>query len=290
MSVLRSFSSDSVSSSSLYTQETPELNKKTWKTDINGNVIEETTGKRTVKKQYNSLGLESKVEKEVDRYIENGEEKVVNSEVKTIYDEEGNPKIIIKNSGIVEINEYDNLGRLITRTIGKRSADIADNKLKSENLRESVTEKWVYDVQGNVRFEYDGKGFKTENQYDELNRLVNTIKRYDSDDKVLENKKSYDLDGNVIEEVTVLNGIETKKETFLYDGLGRVVQKSNADVPYEKIEYNKSSDQEFSYDAENVKKEFVYNANRQHIKTILSGVCIEEQGYDYAGNRPVLKP
>ena len=32
--------------------------------------------------------------------IENGEEKVVNSEIKTIYDEEGNPKIFIKNSSI----------------------------------------------------------------------------------------------------------------------------------------------------------------------------------------------
>jgi len=91
-----------------YTQETPELIQKTWQTNVNGNVIAETIGKRKVKKEYNSLGLESKVEKEVDRYIENGEEKVVNSEIKTIYDEEGNPKIFIKNSGIVEINEYDN--------------------------------------------------------------------------------------------------------------------------------------------------------------------------------------
>jgi len=76
-----------------YTQETPELMQKTWQTNVNGNVIAETIGKQKVKKEFNSLGLESKVEKEVDRYIENGEEKVVNSEVKTIYDEEGNPKI-----------------------------------------------------------------------------------------------------------------------------------------------------------------------------------------------------
>ena len=64
---------------------------------------------------------------------------------------------ILINSGIVEINEYDNLGRLKSKTTGKRPANVADNELKAEQLTDSVTNEWVYDVQGNVRYEYDGK-------------------------------------------------------------------------------------------------------------------------------------
>lgn len=82
--------------------------------------------------------------------------------------------------------------------------------------------------------------YKTEYQYDELNRLVNTVKEYGSD-KVSEIKNKYNLDGNLIEKTTLLNDIQTGKETFVYDGLGRVVQKSDADVPYEYIEYNRNS-------------------------------------------------
>ena len=256
---------------------------KTWKTDINGNVIEESIGKKSVKKEYNSLGFESRSVTEADRYTENDKETIVNSEIKTLYDNEGNPAVIIHNSGIVEINEYDNLRRLVSETTGKRPEGVSDNQLSASELKDSVSQKWVYDAQGNIRFEYDGNGFKTEYQYDELNRLVNTVKKYGSD-KVSEIKNKYNLDGNLIEKTTLLNDIQTGKETFVYDGLGRVVQKSDADVPYEYIEYNRNSDQVKSFDAQKVQKQFEYNANRQFTKTILSGVCTEELEYDYAGN------
>ncbi|MBR6924564.1 MAG: RHS repeat protein, partial [Oscillospiraceae bacterium] len=261
----------------------PMLSVKSWKTDVNGNIIEESIGKNTVKKEYNTLGLESRSVSEADRYEVNGEEKIVNSEVKTIYDKAGNPAVIINNSGITEINEYDILNRLVSKTTGKRSADIADNALTADKLTDSVTQKWSYDVQGNVRCEYDGNGFKTEYQYDELNRLVNTIQKYGSD-KTAETRKSYDLDGNLTEEVSLIDGNQTGKESFVYDGLGRVVQKSDASGEYEFIEYNRNSDQEYSYDAQYAKKSFEYNSERQLIKTEFAGVVTEEQEYDYAGN------
>ncbi|MDO5151017.1 MAG: kelch repeat-containing protein, partial [Oscillospiraceae bacterium] len=263
----------------------PLLSTKTWKTDINGNVIEETLGKKKVQTEYNRLGFESKSVTEVDR---NDENESVNSEIKTLYDNEGNAAVIIRSSGIVEINKYDNLRRLISKTTGKRPEGVADNQLSADKLTDSVTLKWTYDIQGNVRFEYDGNGFKTEYRYDELGRLINTIKRYGTDN-VSEDRMTYNLDGNLTEETTVLNDIQTGKKTYIYDDLGRVIQKSDFDVPYEFIEYNKNSDQVKSFDAGYVLKEFGYNADRQLTKTILAGVCTEELTYDYAGNVYIKK-
>ncbi|MBQ5989431.1 MAG: hypothetical protein IJL67_08055 [Oscillospiraceae bacterium] len=261
----------------------PLLSVKSWKTDINGNTIEESVGKNTVKTEYNSLGFESRSVTETDRYTENGSEKAVNSEIKTVYDKEGNPAVIIHNSGITEIREYDCLRRVVSETKGKRPEGVSDNKLKASDLTESVTHKWTYDAKGNVRYEYDGNGFRTEYEYDELDRLTNTVKRYGKE-RVSENKKSYDLDGNLTEEITLLDGKQTGKKSYVYDGLGRVVQKSDADVPYEYIEYNRNSDQIKSYDAEKVLKTFEYDADRRLVRTNHAGVCIEELQYDYAGN------
>ena len=147
---------------------------------------------------------------------------------------------------------------------------------------------YLDDVQRNQKGRYISETFgkkfmKTEYQHDELGRLVNTVKKY-GENNVSEDKMTYDLDGNLTEETAVLNNIQTSKLSYVYDGLGRVVQKSDADVPFEYIEYNKNSDQIKSYDAEYVLKEFEYNADRQLTKTSLSGVCTEELKYDYAGN------
>lgn len=86
------------------------------------------------------------------------------------------------------------------------------------------------------------------------------VEKY-GENNVSEDKMTYDLDGNLTEETTVLNNIQTSKLSYVYDGLGRVVRKSDADVPFEYIEYNKNSDQIKSYDAEYVLKEFEYNAD-----------------------------
>ncbi len=267
-----------------YKQIFPDLTTKSWLTDLKGNTTEEEFGKKKIIKTYNALGLENSSVTEADRYKENNQDIVVNSKYNTIYDAEGNVVITVSNSGNTEINTYDNLNRLTSKTIGKKPSGVSDNELTADKLENSVTQRWVYDVKGNVRYEYDGEGFKTEYQYDMLDRLVNTVKKYDS--KILEDRKTYDGDGNLTNEQTVLNGKQTGKESYVYDGLGRIVIKTNADAeePYERIEYNRNSDQISSYDAGMVKTEYEYDLNRQLVKTSVSGVVTEKQEYDLSGN------
>ena len=113
---------------------------------------------------------------------------------------------------------------------------------------------YLDDVQRNQKGRYISETFgkkfmKTEYQHDELGRLVNTVKKY-GENNVSEDKMTYDLDGNLTEETAVLNNIQTSKKSYVYDDLGRVVRKSDADVPFEYIEYNKNSDQIKSYTIE----------------------------------------
>ncbi|TYQ13381.1 UNVERIFIED_CONTAM: YD repeat-containing protein [Acetivibrio alkalicellulosi] len=273
---------------------------KVWKTDVNGNIIEESIGKRKISIEYNGLGLERKSTKEVDRYLDAGKEVIVNSEIHTFYDVDGNVKTVKNASNNFEINNYDALGRLTAKTIGKKNSDTKDNETTAGDLLKSVTRRWEYDVAGNVRFEYDGNGFKTEYVYDNLNRLKNTVQRYHEEkdpakrELLSESLREYDLEGNLIASKYRLTdlknnkSVETRHETFKYDGLGRIVEKAEVDgstkIPYERINYNENSDQEFSYDADGKSTEYLYDLNRNHIETIDQELNKSKQAYGRCGN------
>ena len=273
---------------------------KIWKNDINGNTIEERTGKNQVFREYNGLGLEKSSTKEVDRYTEGGKEVVVNSEQKTFYDVRGNKKIEKSGSGVFKINDFDVFGRVVESTTGRRDKNKDDNETVKGDLLESVTTRQNFDVNGNIRFKYDGNGFETEYTYDDLNRQKAIIYRYyaknDPGEKelLLEKIKEYDLDGNPIEEkerLTDLKGgrsLERAHKSYMYDGLGRIVEKNdingNKKIAYESIEYNENSDQEYSYDAAGKRIQFSYDVHRNHTKTIDPLGNCTEQVYDAGTN------
>ncbi|MBS3903791.1 MAG: hypothetical protein KGZ39_00510 [Simkania sp.] len=169
------------------------------------------------------------------------------------YDPNGMLKESIDCEGNRQIFEYDALGRKLSHSF----VDVHGNLLKKEQytydsffLREHI------DVAGNcTRFDYDEAGRKihqvgiqeTFYAYDELGRLQKTIHGesstlcvYDLVDRAVEEKEEtlngellshrktiYDLDGQVIEQ-WAWNGTWDIEKTYLYDGLGRIIEETDA--------------------------------------------------------------
>jgi RHS repeat-associated protein len=271
-----------------------------WKVDMQGNTVSEKKGsKREITKQYNAFGQE----KLIDAFTDTDESSLdVKNQTKNYYDVDGNLKIRKNSLDVFEIYDYDSLGKVTTKTIGKKKAGVvkADSLITASDLEDTVVNKFSYDVVGNSRFITDGNDFKTEYIYDVLNRVTSTKQRYLSYglSKYMnrEKRNTYDLNGNVIvnseyiKDDTEPYESMLKYEAFKYDGLDRNVEKSvdcnngYAPILVERLEYNENSDQLYSYDVFGNRVEFIYDDNRRVIDTIdQCGHSIKKE-YDCAGN------
>jgi RHS repeat-associated protein len=253
--------------------------------DFAGNLKKQTDGNgNTTYYYYNGLGKLSRAEYPGDAGTIPS---ITGNVIKYYYDTVGNVCQQQKTMGtegdtsddITDTYTYDNQGRQLTHTIHKHGET-------------DITTQAKYDLNGNKRYNIEGRLVQTENQYDGLNRLsAAIIKTWDVSYTVQTTHTtsySYDKNGNLTTTKDWINNTTTD----FYDPMNRLIEKQDANsVSIQKIEYNHNNLQEASYDANGNKTTFQYDRNNRLAATIDPEHTsadnynhITSQTYDLAGN------
>ncbi|MDQ2085524.1 RHS repeat-associated core domain-containing protein [Herbivorax sp. ANBcel31] len=240
-------------------------------TDGNGN---------TTKYKYNLLGQLKEVEYPMDSTMEM--DGISPYKVNYEYDAMRNLKKESDNYDKEILYEYDDAGRLQSETAQKNDET------------ESITVGTRYDSNGNIRFKIDGEGNEIEYKYDELNRLKEMKRVVIKGSKTIEHIEGYTYDKNdnlLTTTDSVIRGGNTAESTAenVYDEINRLIEKKDAyGVSIEKIIYDESNRQIYSYDALDKRTDYEYDKNDRLIKTMYPEVnlerSIESSVYDFAGN------
>ncbi|HEY6871527.1 MAG TPA: Ig-like domain-containing protein [Geobacteraceae bacterium] len=178
------------------------------------------------------------------------------------YDDAHNTKRIKNETrGIVTVEKYNGLEKLLERTVAEGSL----------NLKTTFT----YDANGNVATVTDpqstGPGVTT--SYDALNRKIASSFVQTPDDSGPITEKSYfDGAGNLVKSVDK-RGITTRSE---YDFLGRPTKKylvesisnNGAELLAEETQYDDAANKVYVWDANRNKTERDYNGLHQEVKTV----------------------
>jgi|GEM_PF-554246 len=297
--------------------QTTELQRNVY--DYVGNLIEQTDAENIKKAtgiksifEYNSF---NELKKEIqlgDGDIEDKETTVPTQTVCYQYDYTARIKKQTENykmknedgnfEDVARINfyTYDNQGRVV------KQEQYNENDKASTLIETSMN----YDVNGNVRYKFDGKENKTEYTYDEFNRLEDTIVDLkDADGNVVSThitSNEYDKNGNLkIVTKSVITGSKESVSTnwYEYDSMNRLIETGDDYTSIERLEYYDNGMQKLSCEAPNKDDskafrmtEYIYNKNGSLVETkepknTEDSNCpnnhiqsVEINRYDYAGN------
>jgi len=188
----------------------------------------------------------------------------------------------------------DNLGDTIHYTLdaaGNRTHE--DTKDPSSTLKRSVVRtynalaqlattvnadgtttnaSYTYDANGNTDHVIDGRGTLTDNDYDELNRLVRTTQdEGDSTRLNVPTKYAYDALDHLTQ-VTDPQGLNTQ---YQYDGLGNPTQLTSPDTGITHSTYDAAGDRITQSDARNITASYSYDALNR-----LAGITYPTSSYN----------
>jgi RHS repeat-associated protein len=225
------------------------------------------------------------------------------------YYKDGNLKSSTDKNGLATSYERDGLGRILTKKVedGVETYEYNHSLLKQFTNFNGVTTFYTYDSAGRkiseitdgakTTFEYDALGRLTRTSYFDRNSLVSThvevfdaadgiVKKWIEDgegNRVLFEKYSYDASGN--------RNSETKgghTTTFQYDGLNRLIKKTDPEGNETHWTYSKKGRKETRTDPNGVKTIQVFDGGERLLskekydgKTLLSSISYQ---YDLNNN------
>lgn len=187
--------------------------------------------------------------------------------IRSQYDKVGNLVYIFANDDTEKYSTYDNQGRKLSE---RRQYSDGTNAITVLN---------AYDRNGNVRFTIDGNGHVTENTYDALDRLSETMIQVSGIEQTT--AYAYDDNGNLLTTTDWLGNVKTNE----YDSLNRLIKVRDAyDVAIEKFEYNGNDTQINSTDAVGNLTQYTYDRNNCLLTTKDGAGHVSGKTYDNAGN------
>ncbi len=221
-----------------------------------------------------------------------------------VYDAAGNLTETRQPNGNVEVQTYDGLNRLLSRTdnlgaVLSRTYDANGNMLTEtdgngatttrtfdalnrptrEEMPEGRTQTYTWDVAGNRLSRVDPRGFTTQYVYDDVNRLRQTI---DPAEVGTTLATTYDAAGRVATE-TDRRGLVT---THVRDALGRPTQ--IIDPPAvgtsRSFTYDAVGNRLTETDRRGIVTTYTYDNENRQATTRRAGVTVRRLEYDKAGN------
>jgi len=233
--------------------------------DAMGNIVTQTDGNgNTTTYTYNRLGL-------VKSRTTPGDASIPSDTAVYQYDEMGRQVYQKDSQGREVIITYNHNGQILTQTEQK------------EDGTQSITVSNAYDRNGNLRFATDANGVTTEQEYDGLNRVVQTSLTVGGTEQIT--AYTYDKNGNQLTATDWLGNTDTKE----YDALNRLMKETD---PYgnviEQYEYNNNHAQVKATDALGNVTSYAYDRNNRLIRTTDPEGNITSQTYDHVGNMATM--
>ncbi len=189
-----------------------------------------------------------------------------NNTIKYSYDGNSNLLSTTMPSGVVRVNKFDKLDRLVSSTIDKG------------------TKEFEYDSNGNLVKEVDYNGNITLHSYKKGNRKESTTEAFGTKAQS-STYYSYDKNGNILS----LKDENEKITSFEYDGLNREIKKIYPSSKYIEYTYDENSNQNSITKADGTLITQIYD-NQNRIKTIkANGDAKQEFEYDTLSRLTYLK-
>ena len=209
---------------------------------------------RKIEKDYDSVGNLKQLineEKKVSTYSYDEENREISMEfageiTRNIYDESGNHIAVVKPKGNCRVMIYDELNRLskvidnpdipkidnsdlavFSNSIQQQLAEFChfnENNSQSDNLQ--LITRYEYDLNDNLKHQYDPNNNHVQFEYDELNRKAQTIQHKENNTKLITFYKKYDAQGNLKEllDPDSQSDPNSKIIKYSYDKLGRLIK------------------------------------------------------------------
>ena len=177
-----------------------------------------------------------------------------------------------------QVYQKDSLGREVIVTYNYNGQVLTRTERKADGTQ-SITSSNAYDRNGNLRFATDANGVTTEQEYDELNRMVQSSLTVNGAKQTT--SYTYDKNGNQLTTTDWLGNIYTRE----YDALNRLMKETDPyGITIEQYEYNNNHVQVKAIDALGNEIVYAYDKNNRLISTTNPEGNVNSQTYDKVGN------